>query len=63
MNYKFETHEAYLDWCEDIVTKIYYAQIAMNDESIREAVHEVGMKLWITEGCTLIKEDYPDDDS
>jgi hypothetical protein len=55
MRYKFKTVEEYNKWCEDMITKIYYAQIAMNDEAIREVVHEVGMKLWIPEGCSLIK--------
>jgi hypothetical protein len=56
MRYKFETAEDYQRWCESIVTKIYYAQIAMNDQVIRDVVHEIGMKLWLQEGVSLIKE-------
>jgi len=41
METKFESKEAYLEWCSDIVTRIYIAGIAMKDESIREALEEI----------------------
>lgn len=59
MRAKFETFEDYQTWCEDMVNKIYYAQIAMNDAAIRDVVHEIGMKLWLQEGVELIKEKNP----
>lgn len=56
MRARFETFEDYQKWCEDMVNKIYYAQIAMNDAAIRDVVREIGMKLWLQEGVELIKE-------
>lgn len=56
MDYKFESTEEYYDWCESMVTKIYYANIAMKNESIREVVEEIASKLWLREGWTLIKD-------
>lgn len=53
IKYRFPSREAYQQWCEDMVTKIYYAQIAMNDTKIRGAVAEIGMKLWLQEGVEL----------
>jgi len=38
---KFKNRKAYLEWCSDIVTRIYIAGIAMKDESIREALEEI----------------------
>lgn len=52
-NYKFNSREEYYKWCENMITKIYYAQIAMKDEPIREVVSEIGTKLWIKEGEEL----------
>ena len=51
--YRFPSHEEYIKWCEAMVTKIYYGQIAMNDQSIREVVSEIGLKLWLQEGVEL----------
>jgi hypothetical protein len=53
--YRFETEEEYLVWCEKLITKIYYANIAMNDNSIREAVSEIARTLHLSEGVELIK--------
>lgn len=53
IKYRFPSREAYQQWCEDMVTKIYYAQIAMNDAKIREVVAEIGIKLWLQEGVDL----------
>ena len=50
---KFETKEQYMQWCEDMVTKIYYANIAMNNEGIKEAVSQIASKLHIPEGECL----------
>ena len=47
---KFETEEQYMQWCEDMVTKIYYSNIAMNNAGIKEAVSQIASKLHIPEG-------------
>ena len=52
-NCRFSSHDEYIKWCEAMVTKIYYAQIAMNDQPIREVVAEIGSKLWLQEGVEL----------
>ena len=50
---KFKSKEDYNQWCEDIITKIYYSNIAMNNEGIKEAVMEIATKLHIPEGDCL----------
>jgi len=50
---KFESKEEYNQWCEDIISKIYYSNIAMNNEGIKEAVMEIASKLHIPEGECL----------
>jgi len=50
---KFESEEEYYRWCEDIISKIYYSNIAMNNEGIKEAVSEIASKLHIREGECL----------
>ena len=50
---KFESKEAYDQWCEHIISKIYYSNIAMNNEGIKEAVTEIASKLHISEGECL----------
>jgi len=52
-NCRFSSHDEYIKWCEAMVTKIYYAQIAMNDQPIRDVVAEIGSKLWLQEGVEL----------
>ena len=52
-NCRFASHDEYIKWCEAMVTKIYYAQIAMNNQPIREVVEEIGRKLWLQEGVEL----------
>jgi hypothetical protein len=53
--YKFETKEDYNKWQHEIISKIYYANIACNDSKIREAVKEISSKLWLAEGEELIQ--------
>lgn len=53
MNKKFESKEEYLAWCEHIVKKIYYSNIAMNNENIKDAIKEISRKLWVSEGEEL----------
>ena len=50
---KFESKEEYNQWCEDIISKIYYSNIAMNNEGIKEAVMDIASKLHIPEGECL----------
>lgn len=50
---KFESKEKYNQWCEDTISKIYYSNIAMNNEGIKEAVMEIASKLHIPEGECL----------
>jgi len=50
---KFESKEKYNQWCEDIISKIYYSNITMNNEGIKEAVMEIASKLHIPEGECL----------
>jgi len=49
IHYRFESREEYEKWCENMITRIYYAQIAMNDEIICDVVSEIGIKLWLPE--------------
>ena len=53
--HKFESREEYRDWCEDIVSKIYYGNIAMSNTAIGNAVEEVAHTLHCSEGVELIK--------
>jgi hypothetical protein len=50
---KFKTREEYVEWCESIITKIYYSNIAMNNEGIKEAVTNIASTLHISEGECL----------
>lgn len=50
----FDSYEQYLEWCEDQVTKIYYAQIAMDNEKIKDVVAEISRRMHVTEGNQLI---------
>lgn len=55
--YKFESYKEYTNWMNSIITKIYYCNIAMNNEGIKEAVFEIANTLHLTEGEHLIKCD------
>jgi len=50
---KFKSKEEYNKWCEDIISKIYYSNITINNEGIKEAVMEIASKLHISEGECL----------
>ena len=54
---KFESKEKYIEWCEDVITKIYYSNIAMNDDGIKEAVKQIASKLHMSEGEYLYDGD------
>jgi hypothetical protein len=47
---KFHDREEYLHWCDSIISRIYYANIAMNHEAIRKAVSEIADTLHMSEG-------------
>lgn len=53
-NAKFRTVEEYHEWCDSIITKIYYANIAMNDQLIADAVSNIASVLHLSEGQHLI---------
>ena len=53
MNKKFESKEEYNQWCEDMISKIYYSTIAMNNEGIAKAAMEIASTLHISEGDSL----------
>ena len=44
------TEAEYLRWCESMVIKIYYSNIAMRDDLIREVIAEIASKLHYKEG-------------
>ena len=53
---RFNSEEEYLDWCDEMVTRIYYANIACSSKRIQETVKEISRKLWLAEGEELIRE-------
>ena len=53
---KFNTEAEFDAWCVSVVMKIYYANIAMNNEIIANAVQEIARKLHVSEGEHLIEE-------
>lgn len=52
---KFKNLDDYLNWCEVMVTRIYYANIAMNNEAIAAVVQEIARKHHVSEGEHLIE--------
>ena len=58
---KFKTINEYHAWCEEMVTKIYYANIAMNNQAIQDVVSKIASVLHITEGDQLIADVDPQD--
>lgn len=57
---KFQSVEEYYVWCETMVTRIYYANIAMNHDAIRDTVSTIASVLHVNEGSQLIA--HPDDE-
>lgn len=51
---KFRTIEEYHEWCDSIITKIYYANITMNTQGIADAVSKIASVLHLSEGQQLI---------
>jgi hypothetical protein len=56
-NYVFETEDEYFRWCDRMVGIIYYANMAMNGEKIKEVVQEISRTLWCSEGQTVVNPD------
>jgi len=54
--YRFETEADYDLWCRRMINKIYYANIVMNDDKIREVVSEIATRLHLSEGMTVIRQ-------
>ena len=54
---KFRTVDEYHTWCEDMVTQIYYANVAMNDQGIRDVIEKIASVLHVSERDTLIAAD------
>ena len=51
-----DTETKYFRWCESMVIKIYYSNIAMRDDLIKEVVAEIASKLHYTEGKQTMSE-------
>jgi len=51
---KFRTIAEYHAWCDSIITKIYYANIAGNNQAIADAVSKIASVLHLEEGHELI---------
>jgi len=65
IGYKFGSDQEYYTWCADMVNKIYYAGICMNDERLKGVTSKISSKLHVSEGYDLIKIDgteYEDDE-
>jgi hypothetical protein len=54
---KFHDREEYMDWCDSIISRIYYANIAMNHEAIKKAISEIADTLHMSEGEHLFDGD------
>lgn len=60
-DYVFETEQEYLEWCRNKIGVIYYANIAMNGDRIREVIADIASTLHCSEGQYVIKpEGYED---
>jgi hypothetical protein len=57
IGYKFESAHEYHMWCADVVNKIYYAGLCMNNERLKEITSEVLRSCTLSEGYDLIKID------
>lgn len=56
-DYVFETEREYFEWCDKMVGIIYYANIAMNGEKIKEIVQEISRTLHCSEGQYVVNPD------
>lgn len=53
---KFKSLTEYYEWCDAVISKIYYANMAMNNEAIKAAVAEIANILHVCEGDELIDD-------
>ena len=58
--YKFNSENEYQSWCQNRITAIYYANIAMNNGKIAETVQEIARTLHCSEGESLVKYSTPE---
>lgn len=54
-NYKFQSENEYQLWCQNKINGIYYSNIALNDEKIKEHVQDIARTLHCSEGEQLVK--------
>lgn len=54
-NYKFNSENEYQLWCQNKINGIYYSNIAMNNEKIKEHVQDIARTLHCSEGEHLVK--------
>lgn len=54
-NYKFNSENEYQLWCQNKINGIYYSNIAMNNEKIKEHVQDISRTLHCSEGEHLVK--------
>lgn len=52
-----DTKEEHLRKCQDWVARIYYANIAMNNDEIRKVVDEISRYYYVTEGQRIEAEE------
>jgi len=57
MSAKFESQEAYRNWCEHFINRLHTATITENNTEIRELLMELRRQLHISEGDTLINSE------
>lgn len=53
--YKFQSESEYQLWCQNKINAIYYANIAMNDDKIKDVVQEIARTLHCSEHERLVK--------
>lgn len=56
MNYKFENHDEYIKWCEQMVHGIGLAAIMADTDKVRTLVDEIQVTLHCSEGWELWNE-------
>jgi len=54
---KFKNTDEYYQWCDSMITKIYYANIAMNNQAIKDAMAKINSVFHVTEGDSLIAQE------
>lgn len=57
MNYKFDSHDEYTEWCVRMVQDIGLAAIMVDNEKIRNLIEKIQTTLHCSEGTELWKDD------